>query len=48
MVTLQSAENALKTVYLGVVSNQLNTNANPLLGKIKQTTIQHRTWRMAR
>lgn len=38
MVTLQSAENALKTVYLGVVSNQLNTNANPLLGKIKQTT----------
>ena len=38
MVTLQSAENALKTVYLGVVSNQLNTNANPLLGKIKQTS----------
>ncbi len=38
MVTLQSAENALKTVYLGVVSNQLNTNANPLLGKIKQST----------
>lgn len=38
MVTLQSAENALKTVYLGVVSNQLNVNANPLLGKIKQTT----------
>lgn len=38
MVTLQSAENALKTVYLGVVSNQLNINANPLLGKIKQTT----------
>ena len=38
MVTLSSAENALKTVYLGVVANQLNTNANPLLGKIKQTT----------
>ncbi len=38
MVTLQSAESALKTVYLGVVANQLNTNANPLLGKIKQST----------
>ena len=38
MVTLSSAENALKTVYLGVVANQLNVNANPLLGKIKQTS----------
>lgn len=38
MVTLESAENALKTVYLGVVSNQLNINANPLLTKIAQTT----------
>ena len=38
MVTLTSAESALKTVYLGVVANQLNINANPLLGKIKQTT----------
>lgn len=38
MVTLTSAENALKTVYLGVVANQLNINANPLLGKIKQST----------
>lgn len=38
MVTLSSAENALKTVYLGVVSNQLNVNANPLLSQIKQTT----------
>jgi hypothetical protein len=38
MVTLTSAENALKTVYLGVVANQLNVNANPLLSKIKQTT----------
>lgn len=38
MVTLQTAENALKTVYLGVVSNQLNINANPLLSKIKQST----------
>ena len=38
MVTLTSAENALKSVYLGVVANQLNVNANPLLGKIKQST----------
>jgi len=38
MVTLSSAESALKTVYLGVVANQLNINANPLLGKIKQST----------
>ena len=38
MVTLTTAENALKTVYLGVLANQLNVNANPLLGKIKQTT----------
>lgn len=38
MVTLTTAENALKTVYLGVVSNQLNTKTNPLYNMIKQTT----------
>lgn len=38
MVTLETAENALKTLYLGVVSNQLNTKTNPLFNKIKQTT----------
>ena len=38
MVTLSSAEEALKTVYLGVVSNMLNVKANPLLTKISQTT----------
>ena len=38
MVTLTSAENALKTLYLGVVADQLNTNVNPLLAKISQTT----------
>ncbi len=38
MVTLKSAENALKSLYLGVVSDQLNTNVNPLLAKIDQTT----------
>lgn len=38
MVTLTTAENALKTLYLGVVSNQLNTSINPLFSKIKQST----------
>ena len=38
MITLQSADNALKQVYLEVVSNQLNTNSNPLLAKIEQTS----------
>ncbi len=38
MVTLTSADNVLKQVYLGVVSEQLNTSINPLLSKIKQTT----------
>lgn len=37
-VTLTSAENALKTLYLGVVADQLNTAVNPLLAKISQTT----------
>lgn len=38
MVTLQTAESALKNVYLGVVANQLNVNANPLLAKIKHSS----------
>ncbi len=38
MITLSSAENALKTLYLGVVADQLNTGVNPLLAKIEQTT----------
>lgn len=37
MVTLQTADNALKSVYLGVVANQLNVAANPLLTKIKRS-----------
>lgn len=37
-VTLSSAENALKTLYLGVVADQLNTAVNPLLAKIAQTS----------
>lgn len=38
MVTMETAEKALKTVYLGVVANQLNVGVNPLLAKIRQTT----------
>ena len=38
MVTLQSADNALKDVYLGVIANQLNVGVNPFLAKIKRTT----------
>lgn len=37
MVTLNSAENALKTVYLGAVTELLNTKVNPLLASIEQT-----------
>lgn len=37
MISLTTAENALKDAYLNAVSNQLNTNANPLLAKIKQS-----------
>ena len=38
MITLETADSALKSVYLGVIGNQLNIGANPLLTKIKQTT----------
>ena len=38
MVTMTNADKALKTLYLGVVTEQINTNANPLLSRIKQST----------
>ncbi|MGN1208335.1 MAG: phage major capsid protein, partial [Christensenellales bacterium] len=38
MVTIESAQNALKDAYLDVVSEALNVKANPLLARIKQTT----------
>lgn len=38
MVTMTSADNALKSLYLDVVTEQLNTGVNPLLAKIKQST----------
>ena len=38
MISLTTAESALKDAYLNAVCNQLNTNANPLLSKIKQSS----------
>lgn len=38
MLTLTNAENALKSVYLGAVTELLNTKTNPLLSKIEQTS----------
>ena len=37
MISLTSAENALKDAYLEAVSNQLNTKTNPIYSKIKQS-----------
>ncbi len=37
MITMKTADDALKSAYLGVVSEQLNTAINPLLAKIKQS-----------
>lgn len=37
-VTLSNADNALKSLYLDVVSEQLNKNVNPFLARIKQST----------
>ena len=38
MISLQTANNALKDAYLDVIANQLNTNVDVVLGKIVQTT----------
>jgi len=38
MVTLTTAQNALKSVYLNVLSEQLNVNSNAFLSKINQTS----------
>lgn len=37
MITLKEAESALKTIYLGTMSNLLNTTSNPLFSKIEKT-----------
>ncbi|HKL94053.1 MAG TPA: phage major capsid protein [Clostridia bacterium] len=38
MVNFTTADNALKTLYLGVLAEQLNIGINPLLAKIQHTT----------
>lgn len=38
MITLQSAENVLKDVYLGVIADQINTKTNPLYSRIRRST----------
>lgn len=38
MISLESAERALKDVYLGVLSDQINNRIDPLWAKIKKTT----------
>ncbi len=38
MVTMTSADSALKEFYLGAVAEQLNTAVNPLLARIRQST----------
>ena len=38
MVTMTGADKALKSLYLDVVAEQLNTSVNPLLAAIKQTS----------
>ncbi len=38
MVTISSADKALKSYYLGVLADQLNVGVNPLLAKIEHTT----------
>ena len=38
MISLSTADKALKTLYLGVITNQLNTKTNAFLGKIEQST----------
>ncbi|MCL2752462.1 MAG: hypothetical protein FWE62_06895, partial [Firmicutes bacterium] len=38
MMTIANAEAALKTVYLNVISNQLNNNVNPVYAQIKKSS----------
>ena len=38
MLSLTTADKALKDIYLDVITNQLNTKINPFLARIKQTS----------
>ena len=35
MITISNASDALKTIYLGVIAEQLNTKINPFLAAIE-------------
>lgn len=38
MITISNASDALKTIYLGVIAEQLNTKINPFLAAIERTS----------
>ncbi len=38
MISIIQAENALKNIYLDVISNQLNCNIDPFISKVEKTT----------
>ncbi len=38
MISLSTASNALKTIYLGVIAEQLNTKINPFLAAVEKTS----------
>lgn len=38
MISLSTASNALKTIYLGVIAEQLNTKINPFLSAVEKTS----------
>lgn len=38
MISIYQAENALKKVYLDIISNQLNCNIDPFISKVEKTT----------
>ena len=38
MITLSNASEALKTIYLGVIAEQLNNKINPFLSVIEKTS----------
>lgn len=38
MITISNASDALKTIYLGVIAEQLNTKINPFLAAVERTS----------
>ena len=41
MVTIQTADGVLKSFYLDAMTEALDLKANPLLAKIKQSSVQN-------